>query len=96
MPSDLTSYYVYELGGTKRFVEVPVFTNILLFDELNRTHPRVQLALFQVITEYNVSVDGVTHNLVKPFHVIVTEIPMEKEVGDVDPLTLTLRDRFLD
>ena len=43
MPSDLTSYYVYELGGTKRFVEVPVFTNILLFDELNRTHPLVKL-----------------------------------------------------
>ncbi len=94
LPTDLTGYYVYELGGAKRFVEGPVFSNILLFDELNRTSPRVQSALLQAMAEYNVSIDGITHDLLKPFHVIATEIPMEEEVGGVYPLTLTLRDRF--
>jgi len=94
LPSDLTGYYVYELSGAKRFVEGPVFSNILMFDELNRTPPRVQSALLQAMAEYSVSVDGVAHELLKPFHVIATEIPMEVEVGGVYPLTLTLKDRF--
>ena len=94
LPSDLTGYYVYGLNGSKRFVEGPVFTNILMFDELNRTPTRVQSALLQAMAEYNVSIDGVTHELPKPFHVLATEIPLEEEVGGVYPLTLTLRDRF--
>uniref|UniRef100_A0A7C4NQ60 MoxR family ATPase n=1 Tax=Ignisphaera aggregans TaxID=334771 RepID=A0A7C4NQ60_9CREN len=93
LPTDLTGYYIYGLDGSRRFVRGPVFSNILMFDELNRTPPRVQSALLQAMAEYKVSIDGVDHDLPKPFHVIATEIPIEQEIG-IYPLTLTLRDRF--
>ncbi|MEM1679291.1 MAG: MoxR family ATPase [Ignisphaera sp.] len=93
LPTDLTGYYIYGLDGSRRFVKGPVFSNILMFDELNRTPPRVQSALLQAMAEYRVSIDGVDHDLPRPFHVIATEIPIEQEIG-VYPLTLTLRDRF--
>ncbi|RLG87774.1 MAG: MoxR family ATPase [Thermoprotei archaeon] len=93
LPTDLTGYYIYSLDGSKRFVKGPIFTNILMFDELNRTPTRVQSALLQAMAEYNVSIDGIIHELPKPFHVIATEMPVEEELG-VYPLTLTLRDRF--
>ncbi len=93
LPTDLTGYYVYSLDGSKRFVKGPVFTNILMFDELNRTPTRVQSALLQVMAERQASVDGVTHELPRPFHVIATEVLSGGEVG-VYPLTLTLKDRF--
>ena len=93
LPTDLTGYYIYSLDGSKRFVKGPVFTNILMFDELNRTPTRVQSALLQAMAEMQVSIDGITHVLPKPFHVIATEVPPEEELG-IYPLTLTLRDRF--
>lgn len=93
LPTDLTGYYIYGFDGSRRFVKGPIFSNILMFDELNRTPPRVQSALLQAMAEYKVSIDGVDHELPKPFHVIATEMPVEQEVG-VYPLTLTLRDRF--
>lgn len=93
LPTDLTGYHIYDLSGRSRFVKGPIFTNILMFDELNRTHPRAQSALLQAMMEYQVSVDGVTYDIERPFHVIATEIPEGIEVG-VYPLTLTLRDRF--
>ncbi len=93
LPTDLTGYYIYGLDGSRRFVKGPVFTNILMFDELNRTPTRVQSALLQAMAELQVSIDGVIHELPKPFHVIATEVPGEEELG-IYPLTLTLRDRF--
>ncbi len=93
LPTDLTGYHVFDLSGASRFVRGPIFTNILMFDELNRTHPRAQSALLQAMMEYQVSVDGVTYDIERPFHVIATEIPEGIEVG-VYPLTLTLKDRF--
>ncbi len=93
LPTDLTGYHVYSLDGTTRFIEGPVFTNILMFDELNRTPPRSQSALLQAMAEYQVSIDGIKYNIPQPFHVIATEIPVEEEIGTY-PLTLTLRDRF--
>ena len=93
LPTDLTGYHIYDLSGGSRFVRGPIFTNILMFDELNRTHPRAQSALLQAMMEYQVSVDGVTYDIERPFHVIATEIPEGIEVG-VYPLTLTLKDRF--
>jgi len=93
LPTDLTGYYIYSLDGSRRFVKGPVFTNILMFDELNRTPTRVQSALLQAMAEFQVSIDGVIHELPKPFHVIATEVPGEEELG-IYPLTLTLRDRF--
>ncbi len=93
LPTDITGYHIYDLSGGSRFVRGPVFTNILMFDELNRTHPRAQSALLQAMMEYQVSVDGVTYEIPRPFHVIATEVPESLEVG-VYPLTMTLRDRF--
>ncbi len=93
LPTDLTGYHIYSLDGTTRFIEGPVFANILMFDELNRTPPRSQSALLQAMAEYQVSIDGVTYDIPRPFHVIATEIPIEEEIG-IYPLTLTLRDRF--
>ncbi len=93
LPTDLTGYHRYTLNGDMVFVKGPIFTNILLFDELNRTPPRSQSALLQAMAEYSVSVDGITYRINKPFHVIATEIPISSETG-VYPLTLTLRDRF--
>ena len=93
LPSDLTGYNIYNMNGDKRFVKGPIFTNILMFDEINRTPPRVQSALLQAMAEFQVSVDGVTYDLNSPFHVIATEVPSEEEFGTY-PLTLTLKDRF--
>jgi len=93
LPTDITGYHIYDLTGGSRFVKGPVFANILMFDELNRTHPRAQSALLQAMMEYQVSVDGITYDVPKPFHVIATEIPEGLEIG-VYPLTMTLRDRF--
>lgn len=93
LPTDLTGYYIYSIDGSKRFVRGPVFANILLFDELNRTPTRVQSALLQAMAERQVSIDGILHDLPRPFHVIATEVPVEQEVG-IYSLTLTLRDRF--
>ena len=93
LPTDLTGYHVYSLDGTTRFIEGPVFANILMFDELNRTPPRSQSALLQAMAEYQVSIDGITYDIPRPFHVIATEIPVEKEIGTY-PLALTLKDRF--
>ena len=93
LPTDLTGYHIYDMRGGSRFVRGPIFTNVLMFDELNRTHPRAQSALLQAMMEYQVSVDGMTYDIEKPFHVIATEIPEGIEVG-VYPLTMTLRDRF--
>lgn len=93
LPTDLTGYYIYGLDGSRRFVKGPVFANILMFDELNRTPTRVQSALLQAMAELQISIDGVTHELPKPFHVIATEIPTGEEFGTY-PLALTLRDRF--
>lgn len=93
LPTDLTGYYIYSLDGSRRFIKGPIFSNILMFDELNRTPPRVQSALLQAMAEYKVSIDGVEYPLPRPFHVIATELPVEQEVG-VYTLTLTLRDRF--
>lgn len=93
LPTDLTGYYIYGLDGSRRFVKGPVFTNILMFDELNRTPTRVQSALLQAMAELQVTIDGVVHDLPRPFHVMATEVPTEEEMG-VYPLALTLRDRF--
>jgi MoxR-like ATPase len=93
LPTDLTGYYIRGLDGSTKFVKGPIFTNILMFDELNRTPTRVQSALLQVMAEYQVSVEGTTYDVLRPFHVVATEVPTEEEFGTY-PLTLTLRDRF--
>jgi len=93
LPTDLVGYYIRGLDGSTKLVKGPVFTNILMFDELNRTPTRVQSALLQVMAEYQASIEGTTYEVLRPFHVIATEVPTEEEFG-VYPLTLNLRDRF--
>ncbi len=93
LPTDLTGFYIYSLAGERRFVRGPLFSNIVMVDELNRIPPRAQAALLQAMAEYQVSVEGEVYGLERPFRVVATQIPQPLERG-VYPLTLTLKDRF--
>ena len=92
MPSDVTGQLVLE-GGTFRFREGPVFTNLLLADEINRTPPRTQAALLEAMEERQVSVEGQPHPLPEPFLVVATQNPVEYE--GTYPLPEAQLDRFL-
>ncbi len=92
-PSDILGFHVYTLEGTSRLVKGPIFANIVLYDELNRTPTRSQAALLEAIEERQATIDGVTYPLPQPFMLIATEIPGELSRGTY-PLTLTLIDRF--
>ena len=78
LPSDVTGSSLFEPTGL-RFVEGPVFTNLLLVDEINRATPRTQSALLEAMQERQVSVEGTTHRLPDPFLVIATQNPVEFE-----------------
>jgi MoxR-like ATPase len=78
LPSDVTGASLFEPGGL-RFVEGPVFTNLLLVDEINRATPRTQSALLEAMQERQVSVEGTTRELPDPFLVIATQNPVEFE-----------------
>ncbi len=92
MPSDVLGQMMYE-DGSFRFREGPVFTNLLLADEINRTPPKTQAALLEAMEERQVSIDGVTHRLPEPFMVIATQNPVEYE--GTYPLPEAQLDRFL-
>ena len=80
LPSDITGTPIYnERDRAFEFRPGPVFTNILLGDELNRATPRTQSALLEAMEERQVSVDGVTHPLPAPFFVIATQNPVEQQ-----------------
>jgi len=98
MPSDITGTEVLEedqATGRRdfRFVRGPIFTNILLADEINRTSPKTQAALLQAMQEYRVSVGGVDHPLDPPFLVFATQNPIEQE--GTYPLPEAQLDRFM-
>ncbi len=78
LPGDVTGSSVFE-DGRFRFIPGPVFTNVLLVDEINRATPRTQSALLEAMQERQVSVDGVSRPLPEPFLVIATENPIELE-----------------
>jgi MoxR-like ATPase len=92
LPSDLTGTMVLR-GGELVFRPGPVFTNILLADEINRTPPKTQAALLEAMQEGQVSVDGRPHELPQPFLVIATQNPVEYE--GTYPLPEAQLDRFL-
>jgi MoxR-like ATPase len=74
LPADITGYSIYHQGsGQFQFIPGPVFSNIVLADEINRTSPRIQSALFECMSEQQVTVDGVTRRLNSPFMVIATQ-----------------------
>lgn len=80
MPGDVTGSVVYDAkAGDFEFRQGPVFTNILLADEINRTPPKTQSALLEAMEERQVSIDGETHPLPKPFMVAATQNPVEYE-----------------
>ncbi len=97
MPSDITGTNVLEEdeSGRRRFrfVEGPIFTNILLADEINRTPPKTQAALLQAMQEREVSVGQETHVLPDPFFTIATQNPIEQE--GTYPLPEAQLDRFM-
>ena len=78
LPSDITGSSVFEAGAL-RFAPGPVFTNVLLVDEINRATPRTQAALLEAMQERQVTVEGVTRPLPDPFVVLATQNPIEFE-----------------
>jgi MoxR-like ATPase len=94
MPSDVIGQVIFEAReGTFRFRRGPVFTNLLLADEINRTPPKTQAALLESMEERQVSVEGTTHPLPEPFVVVATQNPVEYE--GTYPLPEAQLDRFL-
>jgi MoxR-like ATPase len=94
MPSDVIGQLIYEARDSSfRFREGPVFTNILLADEINRTPPKTQAALLEAMEERQVSVEGDTRPLPEPFVVVATQNPIEYE--GTYPLPEAQLDRFL-
>ena len=94
LPSDVTGVTVYSPDtGEFDFRPGPVFSNIVLGDEINRAGPKTQSALLESMEERTVTIDGVTHELARPFMVIATQNPVELE--GTYPLPEAQRDRFL-
>ncbi len=98
MPSDITGTEVIEedksTGAREmRFVKGPVFANVILADEINRTPPKTQAALLEAMQEHQVTVAGVQHKLPHPFFVLATQNPIEQE--GTYPLPEAQLDRFM-
>ena len=97
LPSDVTGISVYDQGRHEfRFQPGPIFANVVLVDEINRTTPRTQSALLEPMEERQVTVEGVTHLLPTPFVVIATENPIDQHgtyplpEGQLDRFSLTV------
>jgi len=97
MPSDILGSEVMDQNDdgkrSFRFVPGPIFTQLLMADEINRASPRTQSALLQAMQEYHVTVAGARHDLPEPFHVLATQNPLEQE--GTYPLPEAQLDRFL-
>lgn len=93
MPSDITGSEILDEKKEFRFVKGPVFANIILADEINRTPPKTQSALLEAMQEKHVTVAGVKHLLQEPFFVLATQNPIEQE--GTYPLPEAQLDRFM-
>jgi MoxR-like ATPase len=94
MPGDITGAEVFDrTSGDLRFSAGPIFTNLLLADEINRATPRTQSALLEAMQEHTVTAGGRTHPLDEPFFVLATQNPLEME--GTYPLPEAQLDRFL-
>ena len=97
MPSDIVGSEVLEedSAGKRnfRFVKGPIFTQLLMADEINRASPKTQSALLQAMQEHHVTMAGVRHDVPLPFHVLATQNPLEQE--GTYPLPEAQLDRFL-
>jgi MoxR-like ATPase len=97
MPADITGTEILEEGGDghrrMQFVKGPIFANVLLADEINRTPPKTQAALLEAMQEYQVTAGGVRYPLEEPFFVLATQNPIEME--GTYPLPEAQLDRFM-
>jgi len=98
MPSDITGTEILEESGTGKakafkFIQGPIFANIVLADEINRTPPKTQAALLEAMQEHHVTAGGQTHVLSEPFFVLATQNPIEQE--GTYPLPEAQLDRFM-
>lgn len=97
MPSDIIGSEVLEDAPgqrrTFRFIKGPIFTQLLMADEINRASPKTQSALLQAMQEHHVTVAGTRHDVPQPFHVLATQNPLEQE--GTYPLPEAQLDRFL-
>ena len=94
MPSDVTGSSIWnQREGDFEFRPGPIFTNLLLADEINRAPPKTQAALLEAMQERQVTIEGVTHQLARPFLVLATQNPVEYE--GTYPLPEAQLDRFL-
>lgn len=75
LPTDVTGFYLYRPDGSSTFVSGPIFANIVLADELNRTTPRTQAAFLEAMQEHQVTIEGNQHRLQEPFMVIASQLP---------------------
>src|ERR1700710_3092129 len=93
MPSDIIGSEILGEDRNFKFIPGPVFANIILADEINRTPPKTQAALLEAMQEKAVTAAGVTHQLAKPFFVLATQNPIEQE--GTYPLPEAQLDRFM-
>ena len=93
MPSDITGAEILDESRSFKFNRGPLFSNIVLADEINRTPPKTQAALLEAMQERSVTVSGVRHVLDKPFFVLATQNPIEQE--GTYPLPEAQLDRFM-
>lgn len=93
MPSDISGSEILNKDKIFDFVEGPVFSNIVLADEINRTPPKTQAALLEAMQEHSVTINGVNHKLPEPFFVLATQNPIEQE--GTYPLPEAQLDRFM-
>jgi len=94
LPADITGTYVYsQKTGDFKLIKGPIFTNVLLADEINRAPPKTQAALLEAMQEHQTTLEGSTYPLAKPFLVLATQNPIEYE--GTYPLPEAQIDRFL-
>lgn len=94
LPADITGVYVYDRDSAEfRFHPGPIFTHVVLADEINRATPRAQSALLEAMAENQVTIENHTHDLKQPFFVIATQNPVEQ--AGTFPLPESQLDRFL-
>ena len=93
MPSDITGSEILDEKKEFRFLRGPVFANVILADEINRTPPKTQAALLEAMQEKSVTVGGTLHRLEEPFFVLATQNPIEQE--GTYPLPEAQLDRFM-
>src|SRR6187431_1250890 len=93
MPSDIVGAETMDKERNFKFVKGPVFANIVLADEINRTPPKTQAALLESMQEYSVTIAGVRYDLPRPFFVLATQNPIEQE--GTNPLPEAQLDRFM-